>query len=85
MFISQPPYNREYINNGSCFRVGTQIALADGAVAIENLKEWDQVLTLAEPEQYGTVSDETVRHDIPVALIGFSKEQMCPTFPKPLR
>ncbi|KAL9099451.1 MAG: hypothetical protein Q9163_005053, partial [Psora crenata] len=73
MFMSFPPDNQEYVDNGSCFRPGTQITLNNGTTAIENVKEWDRVLTLAEPEQYGIVSDETVTHNIEVPLIGFSK------------
>lgn len=71
--MSRPPDNREYYQTGSCFRAGTMIATKSGVTKIENLKEWDRVLTLAEPEQYGEVSDETVKHSIEVALIGFSK------------
>lgn len=71
--MSRPPYNREYYSTGSCFRAGTKIATNSGVAMIENLKEWDRVLTLAEPEQYGEVSNETVMHRIEVALIGFSK------------
>ena len=81
MFRSWPNDNRELVGGGgSCFRAGTKITLADGKTAkIEELSEWDRILTLAEPEQYGVMSDERVSHHIDVPLVGFSKS---PTHPR---
>lgn len=76
MFLSEPPDNREVINNGgggSCFRAGTKINIDHAVKNIEDIQEWDRILTLSDPDQYGSASSEKVVHSIDDSLIGFSK------------
>ena len=75
LFTSSPPDNREYYtpDQGGCFAPGTEITIKGGVKSVEDIKEWDHVVTLSEPEQYGTVSNERVMHRIKIPLIGFSQ------------
>lgn len=74
MFTSPPPDNTErYDPPESCFAAGTEIAIEGGVKSVEDIKEWDHVLTLSEPEQYGIASNERVIHTIRSPLISFSQ------------
>ncbi len=58
----------------TCFVAGTQITLASGSIAIEKLTEGTKVLTRADPQQFGIVSDEDVVNQLnPPLLVGISK------------
>jgi hypothetical protein len=65
---------------GSCFVPGTLVSVKGGAKPIEKLIEGDEILTMANPNQYGTRSDEVVA--IPTGtgknkmkVFGFNKEE----------
>ena len=75
MFTSAPPDNREFFTppDEACFAASTEIAIEGGVKFVEDIKEWDPILTLSEPEQYGVASNERVIHTISIPLIGFSQ------------
>ncbi|MCJ1282203.1 hypothetical protein MMC26_001526 [Xylographa opegraphella] len=60
---------------GSCFSAGTQIMTDQGSKPIEKLSEGTRLLTHAQPQQYGIVSDENVIHRDPKHLFGFNGER----------
>jgi hypothetical protein len=65
---------------GSCFVPGTLVTVKGGVKPIEKLIEGDEILTMANPTQYGTRSNEVVA--IPTGsgkkkmkVFGFNKEE----------
>ncbi|EEU41549.1 uncharacterized protein NECHADRAFT_87734 [Fusarium vanettenii 77-13-4] len=58
-----------------CFVAGTKVETSNGAIAIEYLREGDQILTRAGgAQQWGTRSDEVVENPSPATLYGFNGE-----------
>lgn len=53
----------------SCFVAGTQVTLADGSIAIEELTEGTRILTRADSQEFGTVSDEDVVNQLNLPLL----------------
>ncbi|KAK3371086.1 hypothetical protein B0T24DRAFT_531973, partial [Lasiosphaeria ovina] len=59
----------------TCFAPGTQIMTFNfGTTAIEELREGTQVLTRADPQQWGICSSETVKLPCPERLFGINGE-----------
>lgn len=75
MFPHLPPDNREFYTppDEGCFAAGTEIAIEGDVKSVEDIKEWDHVVTLSEPEQYGIASNERAIHTIRIPLISFSQ------------
>jgi hypothetical protein len=75
--VKQAPSNWETKSAtifGSCFVAGTQIITRSGVKNIEDLQEFDWVLTRGEFDEWGLVSDEKVVVPVETPTIhGFSK------------
>lgn len=63
------------IFEGACFSAGTQVLTDHGSEAIEQLQRGQKVLTRAEPQQHGWVSDEKVVSKSPKYLFGFNGQK----------
>ena len=61
--------------SASCFIAGTKILTVHGPTNIEQLATGAQVLTRAEPIQWGVLSNELVRFPAPKQIYGFNGSQ----------
>lgn len=76
MVVMDPPRNWDVapvVGGGSCFIAGTQVLTRTGSKSIEDLVEFDWVLTRGEFDEWGLVSDEKVVVPVEMPTIhGFS-------------